>query len=51
MEHSARQKERTKESHVAIVEILNALDNRFKNVPVANGDGEEEESDEEESIQ
>lgn len=38
------QEEKMKNSHVAIVDILNALDNRFENVPVANGDGEEEES-------
>jgi len=35
-------KERTKTSHVAIVEILNALDERFENVPVASDGGEEE---------
>ena len=40
-------KEKTKTSHVAIVEILNALDEKFNNVTVASDGGEEEESDEE----
>jgi hypothetical protein len=39
--------ERAKTTHVAIVEILNALDNKFKNVLVANDGGEEEEREEE----
>ena len=43
--------EKRKQTHVAIVEILNALDNKFKNVLVANDGGEEEESDEEEDVQ
>ena len=45
------QTEKKKEGHKAIVEILNALDKRFENVPVASDGGEEEESDKEESIQ
>ena len=45
------QTEKKKESYVSIVEILNALDERFENVPVASDGGEEEESEEEESIQ
>ena len=42
------QTEKPKVSHKAIVEILNALDERFENVPVASDGGEEEESEEEE---
>ncbi|CAL6294265.1 unnamed protein product [Bathycoccus prasinos] len=45
------QTEKPKVGHIAIVEILNALDERFENVPVASDGGEEEESEEEESIQ
>ena len=42
------QTEKPKVSHVGNVEILNALDERFENVPVASDGGEEEESEEEE---
>ena len=42
------QTEKKKQGHKAIVEILNALDERFENVPVASDGGEEEESEEEE---
>jgi hypothetical protein len=42
------QTEKPKVSYVGIVEILNALDKRIENVPVASDGGEEEESEEEE---
>jgi hypothetical protein len=38
------QTEKKKIGHKAIVKILNALDKRFENVPVASDGGEEEES-------